>query len=221
MANSQNGWPIIPDNDAGRKHLTSLKMPGTMPHPVRVLSGDVATIAQWHVDQYRKRVEPLKPPGCWGWNVRKIGSGNDWSNHSSATAWDLNAPDNPDGARPSEVMTAAQIAECHKLEQESDNVLRWGGDWSDPDPMHWEIIKGATAVAAFAKKIRKENPVAENPRTWDNPVVLALNFLLYEAARASRGQATGTTNADKNARNVRSYFNDIIDNATTAPKVEK
>lgn len=157
MATAQNGWPVVPDTDAGRRKLADLVLPGgTMPHTVRVLAGDVATIARWHVAEYHRRVEPIEPAGCWGWNVRKIGNGPDWSNHSAACAWDLNAPDNPDGAPPTRVMTTAQIAECHALERESDGVLRWGGDWSDPDPMHWEVVSTPAQAAVLAKKIRNE-----------------------------------------------------------------
>jgi hypothetical protein len=165
MATAQNGWPVVPNTDAGRAKLTELVLPGTMDHSVRVLSGDVATIARWHVAEYHRRVEPIKPKGCWGWNVRKIGKGPDWSNHAAACAWDLNAPDNPDGVPVKKVMTPAQIHECHKLERESDGVLRWGGDWSDPDAMHWEIVGTRAQAAAFARKIRNEEdedmPTAE------------------------------------------------------------
>lgn len=157
MANSQNGWPVIPNTDAGRTKLVNLVLPGTMDHNILMLKGDVFTIFSWLVREYHKRVEPIKPKGCWGWNVRKIGNGNDWSNHSSATALDINAPDNPDGAEPEEVMTTAQIRECHRLENESHGVLRWGGDWSDPDPMHWEIVGDRNETAAFAKQILEEN----------------------------------------------------------------
>jgi hypothetical protein len=157
MANSQNGWPVVPNTDAGRAKLADLVLPGgPMDHTVRVLAGDVETIAQWHVREYHQRVEKIESAGCWGWNVRKIGDGPDWSNHASATAWDLNAPDNPDGVPTSKVMTSAQIAECHALERESNGVLRWGGDWGDPDAMHWEINGSKAAVAAFAKKIRDQ-----------------------------------------------------------------
>lgn len=156
MATAQNGWPVVPNTDAGRRRLAGLKLPGTMPHPVRVLAGDVATIARWHVAEYHRRVEPIKPAGCWGWNVRLIGDGPDWSNHAAACAWDLNAPDNPDGAPPRKVMTPAQIDQCHALERESDGVLRWGGDWSDPDPMHWEVVGTPAQAAALAWKIRNQ-----------------------------------------------------------------
>jgi hypothetical protein len=185
MPNSQNGWPVIPDSTAGRAKLAELVLPGTMPHPVRVLAGDVATVARWHVREYHRRVEPIKPPGCWGWNVRKIGDGPDWSNHASATAWDLNAPDNPDGAPPSDVLTAEQIAECHALERESDGVLRWGGDWSDPDPMHWEIIKGSSAVAALAARIEEEDmPTAKE--VVDELLGRKLEFKHYDPANPLR-----------------------------------
>lgn len=157
MPNSQNGWPVIPETDAGREKVTDLVLPGDMPHRVRVLKGDVAVIIRWLVAEYQKRVEPINSAGCWGWNVRKIGNGSTWSNHSSATALDINAPNNPDGAEPEEVMTAAQIKECHKLEAESDGVLSWGGDWSDPDPMHWEIKGTRAETAALAKKIQEGN----------------------------------------------------------------
>lgn len=156
MATAQNGWPIVPDTTAGRRRLADLQLPGTMPHPVRVLAGDVATIARWHVAEYHRRVEPIKPAGCWGWNVRLIGDGPDWSNHAAACAWDLNAPDNPDGVPTRKVMTPQQIHECHKLERESGGVLRWGGDWSDPDAMHWEIVGTPAQAAVFAEKIRNE-----------------------------------------------------------------
>lgn len=158
---SQNGWPVIEDSAAGAKLTTLIVAPR---HTVRVLAGPVATIARWHVREYARRVEPIKPAGCWGWNVRKIGTGDDWSNHSSATAWDLNAPDNPDGAEPEDVMTTAQIRECHRLEAESDGVLRWGGDWGDPDPMHWEVVGTAAQAAALARRIeRDEQMTAPTP----------------------------------------------------------
>lgn len=163
MPNAQNGWPVIPDNEEGRKKLKNLTLPGNMDHPVRVLAGDVAVIAQWHVGQYHRRVEPIKPVGCWGWNVRKIGDGPDWSNHAAACAWDLNAPDNPDGAPPSKVMTKKQIEECHKLEKESDGVLRWGGDWSDSDPMHWEIVGSRAQARKLAIRLKGDVIVERQP----------------------------------------------------------
>lgn len=157
MPNAQNGWPVIPDTAAGRSKLTNLVLPGgPMDHPVLVLDGDVATIAEWHVREYHRRVERIESAGCWGWNVRKIGKTNVWSCHAAACAWDLNAPDNPDGVPTKKVMTGRQIDECHELENESDGVLRWGGDWSDPDAMHWEIVGTPAEAAALARKIRNE-----------------------------------------------------------------
>lgn len=45
--------------------------------------------------------------------------------------------------------------ECHAIERESGGVVRWGGDFSRPDGMHWEIIGDSTAVARFAAAINE------------------------------------------------------------------
>lgn len=181
MATAQNGWPVVPNTAAGRRKLTNLVLPGgPMDHPVLVRAGDVATIARWHVREYHRRVEKIKSAGCWGWNVRLIGDGPDWSNHAAACAWDLNAPDNPDGVPTRKVMTSAQIEQCHALERESSHVLRWGGDWSDPDAMHWEIVGTTEQVARFARKIRNEEantvtaptPGQNADAVWDEPINL-------------------------------------------------
>jgi hypothetical protein len=172
MVAAQNGWPVVWDTDAGRLKLVDLVLPGgPMDHHVYVLAGDVATIARWHVREYHRRVEPIKSAGCWGWSVRRIGDGPDWSNHAAACAWDLNAPDNPDGAPPARVMTPAQIAQCHALERESAGVLRWGGDWSDPDPMHWEIVGTPTMAANLAAYIRaEENALTTPAQNWAHDI---------------------------------------------------
>lgn len=178
MSHAQNGWPVIPDTNAGRRKLVDL-FPSVAPHRVYVLAGDVATIARWHVAEYHRRVEPIKVAGCWGWDVRKIGIGPDWSNHAAACAWDLNAPDNPDGTPTRKVMTAVQIGQCHALEHESDGVLRWGGDWADPDAMHWEIVGTPAQAAALARKIKIRNE-EEQDMTQDQ---------LLDALESPRGKA--------------------------------
>ncbi len=167
MTDSQNGWPIVPDNSTGRAKLVDLDLPGDMPHHVYVLKGDVHTVFTWLVEQYHRRVEPIKPAACWGWNVRKIEGSNTWSNHSSATAVDLDAEDNPMGSGTTKKsMTPAQIAECHQLEEESGGVLHWGGDFGRNDPMHWEMRGSAAQVKVFADKIRKEEAMTPEDRKF-------------------------------------------------------
>jgi hypothetical protein len=154
VPNSQNGWPVA---TAAQQDTAPLIRDVKVPNGV--LKGDVAVIFRWLVREYDRRVEPLKAGWCWGWFVKSIEGSSTISNHASGTAVDLNAPANPMGqGTTKKSMTAAQIAECHELENESDNVLRWGGDYvSRQDPMHWEIVGSRAAVAKFAAKIRGAN----------------------------------------------------------------
>lgn len=151
MPNSQNGWPVVPRSAVDEAPLIrNVKVPNG------VLAGDVAIIFRWLAAQYDRRVEPLRAGWCWGWFVKKIEGSSTISNHASGTAIDLNAPDNPMGAGTTKKsMTSTQINTCHAIEDESDDVLRWGGDFGRNDPMHWEIVGSRAACRAFAAKITK------------------------------------------------------------------
>jgi hypothetical protein len=152
MANSQNGWPVASRDQQDEKPLIR-----DVTVPNGVLAGDVAYVFRWLVGQYDVRVERLKRGQCWGWFVKKIEGSSTISNHASGTAIDINAPDNPMGqGTTARSMTSDQIDECHKLERESGNVLRWGGDYvSRQDPMHWEIVGSRAAVRQLAAKLRE------------------------------------------------------------------
>jgi D-alanyl-D-alanine carboxypeptidase len=158
MATSQNGWPVVPRSAVDERPLIrNVRVPNG------VLAGDVAVIFRWLAAEYDRRVEPLDAGECWGWFVKSIEGSSTISNHASGTAADFNAPQNPMGQGTTKrSMTAAQINTCHRIEDESDDVLRWGGDYvSRQDPMHWEIVGSRAAVRQFAAKIRKD---AEPPR---------------------------------------------------------
>lgn len=152
MANSQNNWPVASQGQMDREPLIrDVKVPNG------VLAGDVAVVFRWLAAQYDRRVERLDPKECWGWYVKKIEGSSTISNHASGTAVDFNAPDNPMGSGTTKrSLSAAQINTCHRLEEESGGVLRWGGDFSRNDPMHWEIVASRSAVKTFANKIRNE-----------------------------------------------------------------
>lgn len=169
MATAQNGWPVVEQSAMDEGPIY-----GNVYAPGGILRGDVMTVCRWHAAQYHRRVEPLINGTCWGYNKRTIGNTNTWSCHAAGTAWDLNADQHNDGDPPSKSFTAAQIDTCHALERESDGVIRWGGDWSDPDGMHWEIIGDEDQVAAFARKIEgdpdmflpHENDQGETVKYW-------------------------------------------------------
>jgi hypothetical protein len=68
-----------------------------------------------------------------------------------------------------------------------------------------------------AWQLEKEKEiVASYTPSWNDPTVLALNFLFKEAARASVGGANTASNNDKNARNVRNYLNNVLDYSVTS-----
>lgn len=150
MAKSQNGWPVVAKSKCDQGPF------GGVTFPNGILAGDVATIARWQMTRYEADVEQMVPGTCWGWYVKNIEGSGTISNHASATAWDINAPQHPMGPPTSSNMTAREIAACHEIEADSDGTLRWGGDFSRPDPMHWEIIGTPARVAAFARKIRNQ-----------------------------------------------------------------
>lgn len=157
MPNSQNGWPVVPNTPAGLARLDRGPLIRDVTVPNGMLAGDVAYVFRWLARQYDTRVEQLRAGWCWGWFVKTIEGSTTISNHASGTALDFNAPDNPMGqGTTAKSLTPGQIAECHAIEEESGGVFRWGGDFSRNDPMHWEIVKNASAVSALAEKIRRE-----------------------------------------------------------------
>lgn len=148
MTKSQNGWAVV-----GPGAMDEDPIWGSVHVPNGVLKGPVAVVFRWLARQYAVRVETLHIGWCWGYDVKKIQGSDEYSNHASGTAVDFNAPEHNQGQPASHSMSQHQIDECHAIERESDGVLRWGGDFSRPDPMHWEIIGTPTQVAAFARKI--------------------------------------------------------------------
>lgn len=149
MARSQNGWTVIDQEDCDQGPFQGVRFPNG------IRAGDVATIMRWQLDRYRETVEPIVAGTCWGYNRKKIEGSDDWSNHASGTAWDINAPQHPMGPPTRTNMSQREIDACHKIEAASEGTLRWGGDFGRPDPMHWEIIGTPAQCARFAKRIRE------------------------------------------------------------------
>lgn len=149
MSKSQNGWPVVAKAACDQGPFLGVTFPNG------ILAGDVAVIARWQMGRYEATVEPLIKGACWGWYVKPIEGTATASNHSSATAWDINATKYPMGDAASEHMSAAKINACKAIVAASGGVLRWGGTYSGrPDPMHWEIVGTPAEAHTFANKIR-------------------------------------------------------------------
>ncbi|WP_394941992.1 M15 family metallopeptidase [Psychromicrobium sp. YIM B11713] len=148
-ATSQNGWPA-----SESLPLATLKV-GSVTFPSGVLKGDVATVLGYVARRFNKEVEALHEGWCWGYNFRKISGSTEYSNHSSGTAIDCNAPDHPLGKEGT--YSKAQVTAIHKIISDCNGVVRWGGDYNGrKDEMHFEINVGPgnAKLKALAKKIK-------------------------------------------------------------------
>lgn len=140
MAASQNGW-IANERD----RVARLPIPGSdvaltvrkdAPGLLLLQVGAAVDRFVVDIDNARGALDD------WGYAERPIRGGRTLSNHASGTAIDLNATTLPMGVDPDQLLTRAQIDRCHEIEAATGNVVRWGGDWSRPDAMHWEIAPG-------------------------------------------------------------------------------
>jgi len=151
MANSQNGWPVNPPR---RSRL----VPGTEGVRLTVADGPAGDVLMYVVSQVDRRVENVDMNSSrgemddWGYAARPIRGGTQTSNHASATAVDTNATRHPLGVRGT--FSPVQVREIHRILDEVEDVVRWGGDYSGrADEMHFEIVGSLDRVAAVAKKL--------------------------------------------------------------------
>lgn len=110
---------------------------------IRTASGVPFTVSADHAPRIKSFLDELESSGyaidkgqSGGFNYRNIAGTNKLSNHAHGSAVDLNWGDNPRGAAgkiPPEL--ARTLAQKHGL--------TWGGDWSNPDPMHFEVAKSS------------------------------------------------------------------------------
>ena len=68
----------------------------------------------------------------WGYYVRKIAGSSAWSWHSAGAAVDIDAQNYPQGQR-------RRIPPSWLIDLFRQWGWNWGGEWSQPDPMHFEF----------------------------------------------------------------------------------
>lgn len=130
--------------------------------------------------------EAFRPDWSWGYANRPIAGTTTPSNHSRATAVDLDAPVNP-------YLTAAEHRRAHPLRKtfpggrllrstmplDVETIagrwgFRWGGTYvSKPDPMHFELNLTPRGVAALIADLRALDgrPVPEHPWPFEETPV--------------------------------------------------
>lgn len=156
---SENGWPMI-----GRSGCVLITAPGAG-RQVPVRAGDVATVLDAFLRDYARLVEPIRSQ-VWGWSADNDVAD---SNHMSATAVDVNAPQYPWGRL---VMPADRVAKCRELEARYRGVMFWGRRWNRPDEMHWQIgvRPGDARLVGLAADIRSGRFGVNTPLTPTGPV---------------------------------------------------
>lgn len=147
MATSQNGWAVL-------KTSLDPRMSAFRWVTGRTRKGDVAYIFDRLCSRFHAEVEPIKQSHSWGYAYRSVrGAKTGYSNHASGTAIDLNAPKHPLGKR--NTFSKAQVKEIRQILNELDDVVRWGGNYTNrPDEMHFEINASAAAVKRVADRLR-------------------------------------------------------------------
>lgn len=151
-AKSQNGWPVL---SSSSKYLNRGFRAGGVTYPGGVRRGDAAVILRYVARRFDSEVENLRAGWCWGYAYKKIGGGTTWSNHASATALDLNAPEHPLGAEGT--FSKKQVKVIRAILNYCGGVVRWGGDYRGTrDEMHFELNVGPKnpRVKALVGKIR-------------------------------------------------------------------
>jgi hypothetical protein len=148
MAQTANGWPVIPDNDTTGKfpRLRKWVIPGTGRYLLMrdgALGFILAHVALW----FHESIERLNAPGSqwdeWGWAVRPIrGQSTGYSNHAGGAAEDLNSTKHPRGKSPLHNYTKKQIRSINLRMKLYRGIVIWGGNYKHvKDGMHFEIAR--------------------------------------------------------------------------------
>lgn len=131
MAHSSFG-PAWPNCDRAGRIVTLTRADGLR----LAIHRDLADLVAILMDLTEASGYDIRPGQTWGYACRPIAGTRTPSNHSQGTAVDINAPTNPRRAR-GLAMRTDMPPWMRRLWK--DNGFRWGGDFSWPDPMHYEF----------------------------------------------------------------------------------
>jgi hypothetical protein len=147
---SQNGWPVIQSESSLR--LRMFHIPATTGAVfLRLQNGHAGFVLAHYALWFAEEVETVFGGGDdFGWSPRRIEGSDEWSNHASATAEDLNASKHPQGQH---TFTAKMTDKVHArlalpiYSTVEGPALRWGGDYHGTvDEMHVEVNVSASAL---------------------------------------------------------------------------
>jgi hypothetical protein len=198
---SQNGWPAYGRGDAGYLYRFT-----AADRQWWAANRDVVLIATVLIARFNAEVETLDGPVLddWSWNpdlrpIRGEGPTGEYSNHDSATAWDLNALKHPRGKRGTfsfgqEVAIREILA--YLVDEHGHQVIRWGGDYKHApvDEMHFELITDRAGAQSAARKLTVHAttpPKETDMQPGDLHELTASEAAAYNAADPSLGWTAG------------------------------
>ena len=151
MQTSYNGWPA--SKEQAEIGIKSYQVEGTS---LRLRCAEkVAPLLINFAKEFNELIEPIEGGTFddWGYAYRDVrGVVGKLSNHASGTAIDLNATKHPLGKVGT--FEASKVPMLKALAKKYG--LTWGGEWTRPDPMHFEISIGPAKVAELINKLGLE-----------------------------------------------------------------
>ena len=149
MSTTVNGWAVIQSGRTSgslprlRKFvLPDVKGQDNNPRHLYLRDGACGFVLMHNALWFHEEVERLDVGiwDEWGWAIRPVrGQTSGYSNHAGGVACDLNATRHPLGVAPTRTFTDKQIRAIRHRMDFYDDLIIWGGNWSRPDGMHFEI----------------------------------------------------------------------------------
>lgn len=172
MATTVNGWTVLTSNrtTGSLPRLRKWIIPGTGRH-LFLRDGSAGFLLVHLALWFHERVERLDLGVWdeWGWAVRPIrGQTTGFSNHAGGVAADLNATRHPIGVPTARTFTDKQRAAIRRRLRLYRGLVVWGGGWSRPDAMHFELGRVSLGRVERVARVLMRSPrgrriLAANP----------------------------------------------------------
>jgi hypothetical protein len=173
MSTTVNGWPVLDSRTTGPlPRLRKWILPGTDRHFL-LRDGSLGFILAHVILWFHETVERLDLAEDvwdeWGYAVRPVrGQTSGYSNHAGGVAADVNATRHPIGVDVARTFTAKQVALIRRRLRLYRGLVTWGGAWSRPDGMHFEISRSTLGAAERLARVLMLTPrgrriLAANP----------------------------------------------------------
>lgn len=158
---------------------------------IRTRGGVPFTVSSSHASRFEGLLNdleaagyPIKGDQSGGYNYRNIAGTNKLSNHAHGSAVDVNWSENARG-------TAGNIPASVARDLAAKHGMTWGGDWKNPDPMHFEVA-GAHGHEAPAQRAAPQT----QPQGDGTVIEALLAALMSGGGQAAAGAgATGAAGA--------------------------